>query len=83
MNFIKRLVALLIVFTMLMSMPSFADEAEDIYAYLSSLGINFLYEEWSGSHEWRFWIQSIFKACVLMWGEPPARNQLDALKNKR
>lgn len=39
MNFIKRLVALLIVFTMLMSMPSFADEAEDIYAYLSSLGI--------------------------------------------
>ena len=39
MNFLKRLVALLVILTMFASVTSFANEPTDIFSYLSSLGI--------------------------------------------
>ena len=39
MNFLKRLVALLVILTMFVSVTSFANEPTDIFSYLSSLGI--------------------------------------------
>lgn len=39
MNFLKRLVALLIIFAMLIPTVSFAEETDDVFVYLSSLGI--------------------------------------------
>ncbi|MBR5485187.1 MAG: hypothetical protein IKV41_01605 [Oscillospiraceae bacterium] len=44
--------------------------------HLASLGLDFTYEEWSGAHEWRFWIKSLFKACEHLWGEIPPHKPL-------